>query len=162
LAIALGAIEQQPLKPMSTACELPLKNATPEEIRRLLQAARTIAIVGLSDKPERDSYHVARYLKAHGYRIIPVNPNVAEVHGERAVASLRDVPGPVDIVDIFRKPEAVPAVVEDAIAIGAKAVWMQEGIAHNAAADRARAAGLQVVMNKCIMKEHRNAFGNAS
>lgn len=144
---------------MSSACELPLKNATPDEIRQLLAWARTIAIVGLSDKPERDSFRVARYLKERGYRVIPVNPNVGEVHGERAFASLRDVPGPVDIVDIFRKPEAVPEVVADAIAIGAKAVWMQEGIAHNGAAERARAAGLQVVMNKCIMKEHRNAFG---
>lgn len=144
---------------MNTACELPLQNATSEEIRRLLQQARTIAVVGLSDKPDRDSFRVAHYLKAHGYRIIPVNPNLTEVLGERACASLRDVPEPVDIVDIFRKPEAVPAIVEDAIAIGAKAVWMQEGIAHNAAADRARAAGLQVVMSKCILKEHRNAFG---
>ncbi|MCX8090368.1 MAG: CoA-binding protein [Verrucomicrobiae bacterium] len=144
---------------MNTACEFPLQNATPEEIRQLLASARTVAIVGLSDKPERDSYRVAHYLKQHGYRIIPVNPNVTAVHGERAFASLRDVPGPVDIVDIFRKPDAVPEIIEDAIAIRAKAVWMQEGIAHNAAADRARAAGLQVVMNKCIMKEHRNAFG---
>lgn len=147
---------------MNTACELPLKNATPEEIRQLLQTARTIAIVGLSDKPERDSFRVAAYLKQRGYRVIPVNPNVSEVHGERAYATLRDVPEPVDLVDIFRKPDAVPEIVEDAIAIGAKAVWMQEGIAHNAAADRARAAGLQVVMNKCIMKEHRNAFGSAA
>jgi hypothetical protein len=144
---------------MSATCELPLTNATPDEIRQLLATARTIAIVGLSDKPERDSFRVAQYLKAHGYRIIPVNPNVPEVLGERAYASLRDVPVPVDIVDIFRKPEAVPGIVEDAIAIGARAIWMQEGIAHNAAADRARAAGLQVVMNKCMMKEHRHAFG---
>lgn len=147
---------------MNTACELPLKNATPEEIRQLLASARTIAIVGLSDKPERDSFRVARYLQERGYRIIPVNPNLAEVLGQRAYARLRDVPGPVDIVDIFRKPDAVPEIVEDAIAIGAKAIWMQEGIAHNAAADRARAAGLHVVMSRCIMKEHRNAFGVAA
>ncbi len=147
------------LAAMNTACELPLTNATPGEVRRVFQTARTIAIVGLSDKPERDSFRVARYLQAHGYRIIPVNPNLAEVLGERAYASLRDVPEPVDIVDVFRRPDAVPGLVEDAIAIGAKAVWMQEGIAHNAAADRARAAGLQVVMSKCIMKEHRNVFG---
>lgn len=147
---------------MNTACELPIKNATPEEIRQLLASARTIAIVGLSDKPERDSFRVARYLQERGYRIIPVNPNLAEVLGQRAYARLRDVPGPVDIVDIFRKPDAVPEIVEDAIAIGAKAIWMQEGIAHNAAADRARAAGLHVVMSRCIMKEHRNAFGAAA
>jgi hypothetical protein len=144
---------------MKTACELPLTNATPDEIRQLLATSRTVAVIGLSDKPERDSFRVARYLKEHGFRIIPVNPNLAEVLGDRAYASLPDVPGPVDIVDIFRKPDAVPGIVEDAIAIGAKAVWMQEGLAHNAAADRARAAGLQVVMSKCIMKEHRNAFG---
>lgn len=136
-----------------------MKNATPEEIRQLLASARTIAIVGLSDKPERDSYRVARYLQEHGYRIVPVNPNVTEVHGQRAFSRLRDVPEPVDIVDIFRKPEAVPEIVEEAIAIGARAVWMQEGIVHNAAAERARAAGLQVVMNRCIMKEHRNMTG---
>ena len=139
---------------MPEGCEVPLHNATSEEIRVLLQSVRTIAVVGLSDKPERDSYHVAAYLQKHGYRIIPVNPAVSEVLGEKAYASLRDVPDKIDMVDIFRRPDAVPAIVEDAIAIGARAVWMQEGIVHNAAADKARAAGLQVVMNKCMLKEH--------
>jgi predicted CoA-binding protein len=140
---------------MSEACELPLENATPDEIRDILRTAKTVAVVGLSDKPDRDSYHVAAYLQRAGYRIIPVNPAVASVLGEKSYASLRDVPDPVDVVDVFRKPDAVPAIVEDAIAVGAKVVWMQEGIAHNAAADRARAAGLKVVMSRCILKEHR-------
>ncbi len=141
---------------MSDACEMPLKSATPAEVEEILARARTVAIVGLSDKPDRDSYQVAAYLRQQGFRIIPVNPNVTEVLGEKAYAGLRELPEPVDIVDIFRKPEAVPGLVEEAIAMGAKAVWMQKGIVHNAAAERARAAGLRVVMNKCIMVEHRN------
>jgi predicted CoA-binding protein len=144
---------------MSDACEMPLHNASPEEVRALLQGVHTIAVVGLSDKPYRDSYRVAAYLKDQGYRIIPVNPMITAVLGEKAYARLRDVPGQIDLVDIFRKPEAVPEIVDEAIAVGARAVWMQEGIVHNAAADKARAAGLQVVMNKCILKEHRRAFG---
>jgi uncharacterized protein len=139
---------------MPDECKIPLHNATSEEIRTLLKNACTIAVVGLTDKPDRDSYHVAAYLKQHGYRIIPVNPTVREVLGEKAYASLRDVPDKIDVVDIFRRPDAVPAIVDDAIVVGARAVWMQEGIIHNAAADKARAAGLQVVMNKCMLKEH--------
>jgi uncharacterized protein len=135
---------------------MPLNNASPEAMRRILDSARTVAVIGLSDKPDRDSHHVAAYLQAHGYRIIPVNPNVPAVLGEKAYPSLREVPEPVDIVDIFRKPDAVPEIVDEAIAQHAQVIWMQEGIAHNAAADKARAAGLQVVMNKCMLKEHRN------
>jgi predicted CoA-binding protein len=144
---------------MSDACEMPMRNASPDEVRELLKKVHTIAVVGLSDKPERDSYRVAAYLKSQGYRVIPVNPAVTEVLGEKAYARLRDVPEKIDLVDVFRKPEAVPDVVDEAIAVGAKAVWMQEGIVHNAAADKARAAGLQVVMNRCILKEHRRTFG---
>ena len=140
---------------MKEACELPLQNATSAEIRDILNTAKVVAVVGLSNKPERDSYGVAAYLQAHGYRIIPVNPNINQVLGERAYPSLEEVPGPVDVVDIFRKPEFVPPIVEQAVTRGAKVIWMQEGIAHNAAADKARAAGLRVVMNKCILKEHR-------
>jgi len=139
---------------MSEACEFPLSNATSAEIGDLLDEARTIAVVGLSDRPDRDSYHVADYLKRHGYRIIPINPNVQAVLGETSFARLADVHESVDIVDIFRRPEAVPEIVEEAIALGAKAIWMQEGVVHNEAADRARAAGLRVVMNKCLLKEH--------
>jgi predicted CoA-binding protein len=140
---------------MSDVCEMPLHNASPDEVRRLLTAAHTIAVVGLSDKPDRDSYHVAAYLQEHGYRIVPVNPTVASVLGERSYPRLEDVPEKIDIVDIFRRPDAVPPIVESAIAVGTGAVWMQLGIVHNAAADRARAAGLTVVMNKCLLIEHR-------
>ena len=140
---------------MSDACEIPSENPTPEEIRAILASARTIAVVGLSDKPDRDSYRVAAYLQRAGYRILPVNPAVSQVLGEKAVPSLRDLAEPVDVVDIFRRPEAVPEIVEDAIAIGAKVVWMQDGIVHEAAADRARAAGLKVVTSRCMLRDHR-------
>lgn len=123
-------------------------------ITDIIGRARTIAVVGLSDKPDRASYRVASYLQRAGYRIIPVNPQVASVFGEPSRASLRDITEPVDIVDIFRRSEVVPPVVEDAIAIGAKVVWMQSGIVNEAAARRAREAGLQVVMDRCLMVEH--------
>jgi predicted CoA-binding protein len=125
-----------------------------DEIRDILTASKTIAVVGLSDNPDRPSYHVAAYLQRHGYRIIPVNPGAREVLGERAYPSLRDVPVPVDLVDVFRRSEAVPPVVDDAIAVGARAVWMQEGVVHEDAAAKARAAGLKVVMDRCTLKEH--------
>ena len=124
------------------------------EIRQLLETSKTIAVVGLSDKPDRDSYRVAEYLQQHGYHIIPVNPTVDQVLGEKSYASVNDIPEPVDIVDIFRKPEAVGPVVEEAIAAGAKAVWMQLGIVNEEAAQAAEAAGLQVVMDRCIKIEH--------
>ncbi|MBM3878643.1 MAG: CoA-binding protein [Verrucomicrobia bacterium] len=134
---------------------MPLANASSVEIRRILETAKTIAVVGLSEKPDRDSYQVAAYLQRQGYRIIPVNPNVTEVLDQPAYPSVRAIPEAVDIVDIFRKPEAIPAIVAEAIEARARVIWMQEGLAHNAAADQARAAGLQVVMNKCLLKEHR-------
>lgn len=140
---------------MSNACEFPRQNATSAEIRDILAGSRTLAIVGLSPNPHRDSHRVAAYLQQAGYRIIPVNPAAEAILGEKCYPDLRHVPEPVDVVDIFRKPEAVPGIVEDAIGIGARVVWMQDGIVHNAAADRARAAGLRVVMNKCLMREHR-------
>jgi predicted CoA-binding protein len=140
---------------MSDACEVPRQSASREEIARLLREARTVAVVGLSDKPDRDSYQVAAYLQERGYRIIPVNPAVREVLGEKAYARLQDVPEKIDVVDVFRKSDAVPEIVDAAIAVGAKAVWMQEGVVHNAAAEKARAAGLQVVQNCCMLKEHR-------
>jgi predicted CoA-binding protein len=139
---------------MSESCEVPLENASPDEVRAILREARTVAVVGLSDKPDRDSYHVAEYLQRAGYRVIPINPAVSGVLGEKAYPSLRDVPERIDVVDVFRKSEAVPVIVEEAIAVGAKVVWLQEGIVHNAAAERARAAGLKVVMSRCMLKEH--------
>ncbi len=120
----------------------------------LLLASRTIAVVGLSSKKFRPSYGVAEYMQAKGYRIIPVNPNETEVLGERAYARIEDVPEHIDIVDIFRRSEFVPPIVESAIGIGARVVWMQEGVVHEEAAQKARDAGLAVVMDRCILKEH--------
>ncbi len=121
----------------------------------VLRSARTIAVVGLSSKRFRPSFGVAEYMQSSGYRIIPVNPFETEVLGEKAYPELDRVPGTVDIVDIFRRSEFVPEIVEAAIRIGARAIWMQEGVVHEEAAARARAAGLEVVMDRCILKEHR-------
>jgi predicted CoA-binding protein len=124
-------------------------------IAELLRSARTIAVVGLSSRRARPSYGVSEYMQRTGYRIIPVNPQESEVLGEKAYPDLDSVPVPVDIVDVFRRSEYVPEIVEAAIRVGAKAVWMQEGVVHEEAAERARAAGLTVVMDRCILKEHR-------
>jgi hypothetical protein len=124
-------------------------------IASVLRSARTVAVVGLSGKRYRPSYGVAEYMQSSGYRIIPVNPFETEVLGEKAYPALDRVPGTVDIVDIFRRPEFVPEIVEAAIRIGARAIWMQEGVVHEEAAAKARAAGLEVVMDRCILKEHR-------
>ncbi len=125
------------------------------DIKQLLSTAKTIAVVGLSNKPDRASYGVAEYMQRAGYRIIPVNPVLKEpVLGEQPVASLSDIKEPIDIVDIFRRAEDVPPVVEEAIAVGAKAIWMQLGIVNQEAAAAAEAAGLEVVMDKCIKVEH--------
>lgn len=121
----------------------------------LLHNSRTIAVVGLSGKRFRPSYGVSEYMRRAGYRIIPVNPNEKEVLGEKCYATLDEVPEPVDIVDIFRRSEFVPEVVDAAIRKGARAIWMQEGVVHEEAAAKARAAGLEVVMDRCILKEHR-------
>lgn len=122
---------------------------------KILKFSRTIAVVGLSPQPDRPSYGVARYLKANGYKIIPVNPETKEILGEPSYPDLSSIHEPVDVVDIFRSSEYVPAIVEEAIAIGATAVWMQEGVVNEEAAARAKDAGLMVVMDKCIFKEHR-------
>ena len=126
-----------------------------DDVQRILETTKTIAVVGLSDKPDRDSYQIASYLQQQGYRIIPVNPRIKEVLGEKAYPRLRDVPDPVDVVDIFRRSEDVPPIVEDAIAIGAKVVWMQSGIVNEEAAARAEAAGLAVIMDACMRSAHR-------
>lgn len=125
------------------------------EIVDLLRNSRTIAVVGLSGKKFRPSYGVSEYMQSQGYRIIPVNPHETEVLGEKSYARLEDIGEPVDIVDIFRRSEFVMPVVESAIRIGARAVWMQEGVVDEAAAEKARASGLAVVMDRCILKEHR-------
>jgi len=137
-------------------CELPEYNPPSEEVQAILKEHKTIAVVGLSPKPERDSHKVARYLREQGYDIIPVNPGQKQILGSRSYPNLKAIPSPVDIVDIFRRPEAIPPIVDDAIEIGAKVVWMQLGIANNQAAEKAREAGLQVVMSKCIKVEHMN------
>ncbi len=121
----------------------------------LLNKSRVIAVVGLSNKRARPSYGVAEYMQHQGYRIIPVNPNVSEVLGEKCYARLEDIPEHVDIVDIFRRSELVAPVVESAIRIGASAVWMQEGVIDQVAARKAKAAGLAVVVDRCILKEHQ-------
>jgi predicted CoA-binding protein len=124
-------------------------------IDELLETARTIAVVGLSSKRYRASYGVSEYMQSAGYRIIPVNPHETEVLGEKSHPDLDSVAEPVDIVDIFRRSEYVPEIVDSAIRIGAKAVWMQEGVVHHEAAAKARAAGLMVIMDRCILKDHR-------
>jgi uncharacterized protein len=130
---------------------------TDEQLRGILSSARTIAVVGLSEKPERDSNEVARYLQAQGYRILPVNPMITEVLGERSYPSISAIPPGVgiDIVDVFRRSDQVPPVIDEAIARHAKVVWMQLGVEHPAAAAKARAAGLTVYENLCIMVQHR-------
>jgi len=130
----------------------------PDPIADLLRSAKTIAVVGLSASPLRPSYDVSAYMQEHGYRIIPVNPQVKEALGEKSYASLREVPEKIDIVNIFRRPEFVPAIVEEAIPLRVPAIWMQEGVMHEAAAAQARAAGIFVVMDRCILKEHAARF----
>jgi uncharacterized protein len=129
-----------------------------DPIGELLRTSRTIAVVGLSSRRFRASFGVSEYLQSAGYRIIPVNPNEVEVLGEKSYARLEDVPEKIDIVDIFRRPDFVPDVVASAIAVGARAVWMQEGVIHPEAAEQARRAGLFVVMDQCMLKEHAKRF----
>ena len=126
-----------------------------DDLREILVKTKTIAVVGLSDKPDRPGHRIPAYLQSQGYRIIPVNPMLSEVLGEKAYPSLREIPVPVDVVEIFRRAEDVPPVVEEAIAIGAKIVWMQLGIVNEEAASRAESAGLGVVMDTCMGATHQ-------
>ncbi len=137
------------------SCEFPESNPPDDAIKSILEESGTIAIVGLSDKPERDSYRVARYLKDHGYTIIPVNPTKTEILGEKSYPDLASIPTPIDIVDVFRKVDAIPEIVDEAIRVKAKVVWMQLGLAHNESARKATEAGLSVVQSKCIKIEHQ-------
>ena len=137
---------------------LHLRFGMSDPILDILEKCKTLAVVGLSSKPSRPSYGVAAYVKAHGYRIIPVNPNEQTVLGEKAYATFDDVPDAFEVVVIFRRSEFVPGVVEAAIRKHAKVVWMQEGVIHEEAAARARAAGLFVVQDRCILKEHAKRF----
>ncbi|QXE92902.1 CoA-binding protein [Geomonas subterranea] len=127
------------------------------DIKEILTRYRTVAVVGLSPDSGKPSHEVAAYLKRAGYRIIPVNPAVDEVFGEKSYPTLAEIPGAVEIVDVFRRSEFVPEIVEQAIAKGAKVLWLQEGVVHEEAARRARDAGLEVVMDRCMLKEHVKA-----
>ena len=129
-----------------------------DEIGALLERAKTIAVVGLSDSPLRPSHGVSAYMQHHGYRIIPVNPKIKGALGEKAVASLGEIKEKIDIVDIFRRSENVPEVVDEAVKLGVPAIWMQEGVIHEPSAKKARAAGIFVVMDRCILKEHQKRF----
>ena len=129
------------------------------DLREILLSTKTIASVGLSSNQNKESYWIASYLQEQGYRVIPINPTADEILGEKAYPDLESVPDPIDLVQVFRRPEDVPPVVEDAIRVGAKVVWMQEGIVHEEAAQKAREAGLQVVMDACMRATHRRLIG---
>jgi predicted CoA-binding protein len=129
-------------------------NASPAEIADILKSYVTVAVVGLSPKPDRPSHQVAKYLQDHGYRIVPVRPGCSEILGEKCYDTLRDIPFPVEVVDIFRSVDAIPGIVDEAIAVGAKVVWMQLGLAEPVSGRKAKAAGLQVVMDHCMKIEH--------
>jgi hypothetical protein len=129
-----------------------------DEIGELLKRIKTIAVVGLSDSPLRPSYGVSAYMQTQGYRIIPVNPRIKGALGEKAVASLAEVRERIDLVDVFRRSEFVPEIVDEAIRLKAPAIWLQEGVVHEEAAEKARRAGIFVVMDRCILKEHRARF----
>ena len=133
--------------------------AQPDPIRELLEHARTIAVVGLSDSPLRPSHGVSAYMQMQGYKIIPVNPNIRESLGEQSWPSLADVPEKIDLVNIFRRPQFVEEIVDQAIKLRIPAVWMQEEVINEKAAEKARQAGIFVVMDRCILKEHRARFG---
>ena len=129
------------------------QNPSPEEITALLRRVKTIAVVGLSPKPDRPSFGVSQAMQRFGYSIVPVRPALDEALGEKAYAKLADIPFPVDLVNVFRESAAIPGVVDEVLTIGAPALWIQEGIVHDAAAEKARGAGLTVVMDRCIWKE---------
>ena len=129
-----------------------------DPIYELLSRARTIAVVGLSDSPQRPSHRVALYMQSQGYSIIPVNPQITEALGEKAYPSLLEVPKKIDIVDVFRRPEYVDEIVEQAIQLKVPAIWLQEGVINDRAAEKARQAGMFVVMDRCVLKEHRARF----
>ena len=131
-------------------------NPTPDQIRSLLREVKTIAVVGLSPRAERPSYRVSRAMQGFGYRIVPVRPAVTEVLGEKAYARLSDIPFPVDLVDVFRNADEVGPIVDECIALGVKRLWLQDGVVNEEAAERARAAGITVVMDRCVWRDYRD------
>jgi uncharacterized protein len=141
---------------MNQQCEMPTVNSTTSEIKEILTKYKTIAVVGLSPKEDRPSFRVAKYLQSQGYKIYPVNPTVKEVLGEKSYPDLKSIPDKIDIVDVFRDPAVVVPVAKDAVEIGAKVLWLQELVINNEAAEIAQKAGLKVIQNKCILKEHRS------
>ena len=144
----------------NTTCELPDSNPPSEEIKEILKKGKTIAVVGISPKESRDSNRVARYLMSRGYEIVPVNPGQKTILGKTCFRTLGDIPFPIDVADLFLNPKRVPPVVDQAIEKGVPVVWMQEGVVHNEAAQKARENGIRVVMNKCIKKEHMKMTGS--
>jgi uncharacterized protein len=139
----------------NTQCELPDANLPSDQIRTILSRCKRIAVVGISPKESRDSHRVARYMIAQGYDIIPINPGQHEILGQTCYKTIADIPFPVDMANLFLNPTRIPPVVDQAIAKGVPVIWMQMGVVHNTAAQKAREAGIQVVMNKCIMQEHK-------
>jgi uncharacterized protein len=131
----------------------------PDQITDILKESKTIAVVGLSDDPSRPSHGVSEYMQDHGYRIIPVHPTAETVLGEKVYRSLSEIPDKIDIVDVFRRPDAVPAIVDEVIALKLPVLWLQETVVHEEAAEKARKAGIKVVMDLCILKEHRARHG---
>jgi len=142
-------------------CEVPAFRNTSDEARKVLETYRVVAVVGLSPKPDRASHEVARYLQSRGYRIVPIHPSAAEILGEKAYPDLRAVPPEVgiEIVDVFRRPAEVLPHAQEAIDIGARVLWLQDGVINNEAAELARGAGLQVIMNRCMARDHRAMIG---
>jgi predicted CoA-binding protein len=140
---------------------MPQANPSPDAIRLLLRSIHSIAVIGLSPNPARPSFQVAQAIQAHGYRIVPVRPLVQEVLGEPAWPDLESLPFAVDIVDVFRAPEHVPAIVDSCIRLGIPRLWLQDGVIHEAAAQRARAAGITVVMNRCIWRDYHQLCANS-
>jgi uncharacterized protein len=143
---------------ISPDCEIPVCIPSPDEILEILERCRTIAVVGISPKETRDSNKVARYLLRAGYEIVPVNPGQKEILGRTCYRSLREIPFPVDLVNLFLNPTRVPEVVEEALERSILAIWMQLGVVHDASAERARRAGIRVVSNRCIMQDHLKCF----
>ena len=139
---------------INTTCELPDSNPPSEEIKGILRKCRTIAVVGISPKESRDSNRVAKYLMNQGYEIVPVNPGQRKILEKPCFRTLSDIPFQMDMADLFLNPSRVPTVVDQAIDMGVQVIWMQEGVVHNKTAQKAREKGIEVVMNKCIMKEH--------
>lgn len=140
---------------------MPYTNPSPDEICRMLHGIHIIAVVGLSANPARPSYRVARAMQGYGYRIVPVRPLLEEVLGEPAYADLKNIPFKVDMVDVFRAAEHVPAIVDSCIALGIQSLWLQEGVIHEEAAQRAQAAGITVVMNRCMWRDYEQLCGGA-